>query len=96
MRYAIPVAASLTDAAREYEACERYVLYLRAAGVLRDEVEDPVLERMDDLWSRMTEEERQTASARVRTISDAAQETVLHDRRLAPGSHDLPREEAAA
>lgn len=54
----------LSAAATEYELCERYIDTLRAAGVLRDDIEDPVLERMDELWLMMTAEERDLAQRR--------------------------------
>lgn len=53
----------VSEAALEYAACERHVLSLRATGV-PDELEDPLLERMDALWLLMTEEERHAAKER--------------------------------
>jgi len=85
----------MTDAAIEYQACERQILYLRATGLMRDELEDPVLERMDWLWPRMDPDEQEAARARARSFADAQDDAVIRDRSVEVGGHGLPREEAA-
>lgn len=85
----------MTDAAIEYQACERQILYLRATGLMRDELEDPVLERMDWLWPRMTPDEQVAARARARAYADAQDAAPMLDRNVEVGGQGLPREEAA-
>lgn len=85
----------MSDAAIEYQACERQILYLRASGLVRDDLEDPVLERMDWLWPRMDPDEQTAARARARSVADAQDATMIRDRSVAVGGHGLPREEAA-
>lgn len=70
--------------------CERYIDTLRAAGVPRDNLEDPVLERMDALWLQMTDEERALVQQRAAT-TPVAPLVELQDRIVAIGSHELPR-----
>lgn len=52
--------------ALEYATLESIILDLRAKGMgpALDAVEEPLLERMDVLWLRMTDEERQVARRR--------------------------------
>ncbi len=60
----VPVKRSIP--AKAYEALESGVLLFRLCGVASDVVEDPIMERMEEHWWEMNEEERDEANARAR------------------------------
>lgn len=55
----------MTDAEEKYARLHECVREMREAGEVTDDVEDLVLEAMDSLWWRMTDEERRALDERV-------------------------------
>ena len=54
----------MTEAARRVRQLEEFVLTRRALSALSEEQEEAILEEMDDLWLKMTEEERKVYKQR--------------------------------
>lgn len=96
MHHQTSMGSIVSDAAREYAACERHVLYLRATGLVRDDVEDPVLDRMDELWRTMSDDERGAARERASWIALRTSVLEYRDVEVDPRTPTLPRRPAAA
>lgn len=58
-------ATAMTPYARKYEQLQWELLSGRQFGTISDEEEDRILERMDDYWWKMPEDERLDAERRI-------------------------------
>jgi hypothetical protein len=56
----------MTDAAERYERLHEVLSDARQAGDISSEADDVILEAMDELWWRMTKDERLAFEGRLR------------------------------
>lgn len=91
-----PVEARVSPTAQRYFAIEQEILWGRAHGRLPENRADRLLEESDELWLRMTEDERAAADVRGRayTAIRTAPALPVRDTPVRIGDSNAPRRAA--
>lgn len=91
-----PVETRMSPTAQRYFAIEQEILWGRAHGRRPESQDDRLLEESDELWLRMTEDERAAADARGRayTATKTAPALPFLDTSVRIGDSDAPRRAA--